>query len=201
MRKFSGNINGKSYNDEKEFIKDVFKVFNTSDGNISISTSYTSCEDTDNKKSDNKKSDVFVVTTDDITSPDNYLLVSSEFKYKLQHISDDNRNDIIRFVKSGIKDSRELDKELESKRLKLKGELDELEVEIDDNIAFHNYYTEILNILNENESSKTDCDCDDCDCDDKCSDNNCQCCSSTEKNKNDYDDFSSFLDLLGFWFS
>lgn len=167
MKKFIGNVNGKSFDNEDDFNKAADEAIKSNDGNLSISSyySYTS-DDNDVKKIEDKEDDKFVSTYEYFLGdkkPDNVTSDSVEYEVPeslTQRIKEASNKDSIRknveyhvynLVDSIHKYSKDVDKlesEIEGLQKRLYEKIDEQK----DLKGRRRYYNTILDILDEAEA-------------------------------------------------
>ena len=169
MKKFIGNVNGKSFDNEEDFNKAADEAIKKNDGNLSISSyySYTS-DDNDVKKIEDKKDDKFVSTYEYFLGnkkPDNVTSDSVEYEVPeslVQRIKEASNKDSIRknveyhrnYLVDGMsKQSMEIDD--------LQSDIEHLQKRLYDKIHDQNdlqgrrrYYNTILDILDEAEAEE-----------------------------------------------
>ena len=169
MKKFVGNVNGKSFDNEEDFNKAANEAIEKNDGNLSISSyySYTS-DDNDVKKIEDKKDDKFVSTYEYFLGnkkPDNVTSDSVEYEVPeslVQRIKEASNKDSIRknveyhrnYLVDGMsKQSMEIDD--------LQSDIEHLQKRLYDKIHDQNdlqgrrrYYNTILDILDEAEAEE-----------------------------------------------
>jgi len=170
MKKFVGNVNGKSFDNEEDFNKAADEAIRKNDGNLSISSyySYTS-DDNDVKKIEDKKDDKFVSTYEYFLGnkkPNNVTSDSVEYEVPeslVQRIKEASNKDSIRknveyhrnYLVDGMsKQSMEIDD--------LQSDIEHLQKRLYDKIHDQNdlqgrrrYYNTLLDILDEAEAEET----------------------------------------------
>lgn len=169
MKKFVGNVNGKSFDNEEDFNKAADEAIKKNDGNLSISSyySYTS-DDNDVKKIEDKKDDKFVSTYEYFLGdkkPDNVTSDSVEYEVPeslVQRIKEASNKDSIRknveyhvnnLVDSIHKHNKVVD-ELQSDIEHLQKRLYEKIDDQKDLTGRRRYYNTILDILDEAEAEE-----------------------------------------------
>lgn len=169
MKKFVGNVNGKSFDNEEDFNKAADEAIRKNDGNLSISSyySYISDDDKEDEKDDND--DKFVSTYEYFLGnkkPDNVTSDSVEYEVPeslVQRIKEASNKDSIRknveyhrnYLVDGMsKQSVEIDD--------LQSDIEHLQKRLYDKIHDQNdlqgrrrYYNTILDILDEAEAEET----------------------------------------------
>ena len=171
MKKFVGNVNGKSFDNEEDFNKAANEAIEKNDGNLSISSyySYTS-DDNDVKKIEDKKDDKFVSTYEYFLGdkkPENVSKDSVEYEVPeslIQRIKDASNKDSIKknvdYHVNNLVDSihthnkkiSEIEKDIDS----LQNRLYELEDIKKDLCGRRRYYNTILDILDEPEQKQVE---------------------------------------------
>lgn len=175
MEKFVGKVNGKSFDNEKDFEKAAAEAIKKNDGTLAISSYYSYSDDEEpakieeketkkiGKKNNNLKEKDYVINdqvagvNDDKTL---YYPVSDELKKKLRDA--DNKDEIksvsekktlalTDLVKKKQEDVKELDRQIESLQDKLY-EIQESILELD---AQKLYYNNIIDILSDDKTDET----------------------------------------------
>jgi regulator of replication initiation timing len=169
MKKFVGNVNGKSFDNEEDFNKAADEAIRKNDGNLSISSyySYTS-DDNDVKKIEDKKDDKFVSTYEYFLGnkkPNNVTSDSVEYEVPeslVQRIKEASNKDSIRknveyhrnYLVDGMsKQSMEIDdlqNDIEHLQKRLYEKIDEQK----DLTGRRRYYNTLLDILDEAEAEE-----------------------------------------------
>jgi hypothetical protein len=188
MRKFEGLINGKIYTDVNEFSRDLLNLNVDENGNVSVSYSYVTendsneCDDTDVKKSEIYISEEQLfknITNKNDVEPDSNLID----KLKIANNKSDIKNIVCKKIENfnnKIEDNLLHINELKSDYKKLDEKIKLINSQIktldDANNNYYlqkEYYTNIKNLVDEPEDTdKTDSGCDVCTCGGKC---NCEC--------------------------
>ena len=171
MKKFVGNVNGKSFDNEEDFNKAADEAIKKNDGTLSISSyySYTS-DDNDVKKIEDKKDDKFVSTYEYFLGdkkPDNVTSDSVEYEVPeslIQRIREASNKDSIRknveYHVNNLVDSihkydddvNKLESEIEGIQKRLYEKLDEQK----DLKGRRRYYNTILDIIDEFHEDETE---------------------------------------------
>lgn len=169
MKKFVGNVNGKSFDNEEDFNKAADEAIKKNDGNLSISSyySYTSDDEQDTTE-DTKTDDKFVSTYEYFLGerkPDNVSADSVEYEVPevlIQRIKEASNKDSIRknveyhvnnLVDSIHKHNNVVDKlqsEIEGLQKRLYEKMDEQK----DLTGRRRYYNTLLDILDEAEAEE-----------------------------------------------
>lgn len=167
MKKFVGNVNGKSFDNEEDFNKAADEAIKKNDGNLSISSYYSYTSD-DEKSSDDVKDDKFVSTYEYFLGdkkPDNVTSDSVEYEVPealIQRIKKASNKDSIRknveyhvnnLVDSIHKHNKVVDKlqsEIEGLQKRLYEKIDEQK----DLTGRRRYYNTLLDILDEAEAEE-----------------------------------------------
>jgi hypothetical protein len=206
MKKFVGNVNGKSFDNEEDFNKAANEAIEKNDGNLSISSyySYTS-DDNDVKKIEDKKDDKFVSTYEYFLGdkkPENVTPDSVEYEVPeslIQRIKDASNKDSIKknvdYHVTNLVDSiyahnkkiSEIEKEIES----LQNKLYEFEDIKKDLCGRRRYYNTLLDILDEPEPVESVNE-------EKC-DKHCECEKETKSSVKELlhiDESTSLFDVL-----
>lgn len=167
MKKFVGNVNGKSFDNEEDFNKAADEAIKKNDGNLSISSYYSYTSD-DEKSSDDVKDDKFVSTYEYFLGerkPENVSADSVEYEVPealIQRIKKASNKDSIRknveyhvnnLVDSIHKHNKVVDKlqsEIEGLQKRLYEKIDEQK----DLTGRRRYYNTLLDILDEAEAEE-----------------------------------------------
>ena len=167
MKKFVGNVNGKSFDNEEDFNKAADEAIKKNDGNLSISSYYSYTSD-DEKSSDDVKDDKFVSTYEYFLGerkPENVSADSVEYEVPevlIQRIKEASNKDSIRknveyhvnnLVDSIHKHNKVVDKlqsEIEGLQKRLYEKMDEQK----DLTGRRRYYNSLLDILDEAEAEE-----------------------------------------------
>lgn len=166
MKKFVGNVNGKSFDNEEDFNKAADEAIKKNDGTLSISSyySYTSDDEDSEKKDDDKFVSTYEYFLGD-KKPDNVTSDSVEYEVPevlIQRIKEASNKDSIRknveyhvnnlvdSIHKYDKDVNKLESEIEGLQKRLYEKIDEQK----DLKGRRRYYNTILDILDETEESK-----------------------------------------------
>ena len=167
MKKFIGNVNGKSFDNEEDFNKAADEAIKKNDGNLSISSYYSYTSD-DEKSNDDVKDDKFVSTYEYFLGdkkPDNVTSDSVEYEIPetlTQRIKEASNKDSIRknveyhvnnlvdSIHKYDKDVNKLESEIEGLQKRLYEKIDEQK----DLKGRRRYYNTILDILDEAEAEE-----------------------------------------------
>ena len=167
MKKFVGNVNGKSFDNEEDFNKAADEAIKKNDGNLSISSYYSYTSD-DEKSNDDVKDDKFVSTYEYFLGdkkPDNVTSDSVEYEIPetlTQRIKEASNKDSIRknveyhvnnlvdSIHKYDKDVNKLESEIEGLQKRLYEKIDEQK----DLKGRRRYYNTILDILDEAEAEE-----------------------------------------------
>ena len=183
MRKFVGLVNGKSFDNEKDFNDAANKAIKENDGSLSISSYYTYTSDS---VEENKKDDKFVSTNEyflgdrkptNVEKLDSSRIgifgytnveysVSPELEERLKVATNrnsikENVNDHIAKLSNTIKEYRKDIEEIEKSIDELQKKLYEQQESLLDSEGRRKYYNHILDIIESSESEKTKQDSDD----------------------------------------
>lgn len=163
MKKFVGNVNGKSFDNEEDFNKAADEAIKSNDGNLSISSYYSYTKDDEDKDEDKeKKSDAHFVSTyeyflgdrkpDTVDTDGVVYNVSENLKARLKEAS--NKESIKESVNYHVEKLVNTIHREENKQNDLQKEVDNLqnklyeyENEIKDLKGRRKYYNTILDIL------------------------------------------------------
>ena len=169
MRKFVGLVNGKSFDNEKDFQKAASEAMKDNDGNLSISSyySYTSDEEKEEPK---QIADDGVVNTSEYVLADNKtpdkvnsemfeFNVSEELAKRLQNASNkaEIRRTAIEFVTDLTNDISTTEKDIDTlqKQIEtLQGKMYECEIQNKRNLGCKKYYNTILELVEQKEEEK-----------------------------------------------
>lgn len=139
MKKFVGYVNGKSFDNEKDFSKAALEAINSDEDNIAISSYYSYVNDVEEKEEKHEELppvDPYYVdeseyTLQNVEGKSKEYVVSEELEKKLQNAS--NKLDIIAKAKSLISTYEKAYKEREYKVNTLKYEIENLQDELQEN--------------------------------------------------------------------
>ena len=161
MKKFVGNVNGKSFDNEEDFNKAADEAIKSNDGNLSISSYYSYTKDDEDEDKEKKADDHFVSTYEyflgdrkpDTVDTDGVVYnVSEKLKARLEEASNKENikesvnyhvEKLVNTIHSEEKKENELQKEIEN----LQNKLYEYESELKDLKGRRKYYNTILDIL------------------------------------------------------
>lgn len=173
MEKFVGTINGKSFDNEKDFSKAAKEAIKNNDGNLSISSYYSysddepvKVEEKEVKKVEKKtnileQKDYVIGDLKPVVNEDKTLkyIVSDELKEKLQKA--DNKKDVasdlegrISYAEGQLEKNTKKIAELEGKIESLQNELFEAQGVSNDLDACKSYYKELLSILKKDDKEE-----------------------------------------------
>lgn len=162
MKKFVGNVNGKSFDNEEDFNKAADEAIKKNDGNLSISSYYSYTSDEKDDK-DDEKDDKFVSTYEYFLGdkkPDNVTSDSVEYEVPeslIQRIKEASNkagirknveyhvNNLVDSIHKYDKDVNKLESEIEGLQKRLYEKIDEQK----DLKGRRRYYNTILDILDE----------------------------------------------------
>ena len=164
MKKFVGLVNGKSFDNEKDFNEAAKKAIQANEENLSISSYYSYTEDSDKEEVEEKEdtkylpsSEYMIVSQEpELKDKDYVYSISDELTKKILEASNDgdikdNANRLINLYKEQIKCDEEKMKVIEAKIEKLQETLYEKEDGVKKLEAKQEYYNSILNLLSQKE--------------------------------------------------
>ena len=181
MRKFEGLINGKIYTDEKEFWRDLLKLNVNESGNVSVSYSYITSNDSNEcDDTDVKKSEIYItedqlfknITNKNDVEPDSNLidrLKIANNKSYIKNIACKKIEDFNNKIEDNLLHINELKsdyKKLDEKIKLINSQIKTLDDANNNYYLQKEYYTNIKNLVDvSEETDKTDSGCDVCSCD------------------------------------
>lgn len=167
MKKFVGNVNGKSFDNEKDFNEAAQKAIQSKEENLSISSYYSYTNDDEEKQQDENNSENYLPANKYILYNQEPELVDKEYVYPvseelhkmLMNASNDkdivaNVDNVLNLYKDQIREDECELKELESKIENLQSKLYDKETVIKKLYAKQNYYNLILNIISKKVENK-----------------------------------------------
>ncbi|CAJ0610685.1 unnamed protein product [Cylicocyclus nassatus] len=202
MKKFTGTVNGKSFDNEEDFNAAAAEAIKSNDGNLTISSYYSYVEDTETKEEDVKEDEKDVI----LTKEDYFLSADAKPKcyngtldYNFPEILADklskasNTDEIRTSVngKIGYLGKREKEVSAESKDIQneiehLQDRLYKVDADLKDILAQRRYYNSIIDVLD----GDTPEDCE------KCEEKKCNCGKPVN---GEFKSLFDFLRDLGFW--
>lgn len=167
MKKFVGNVNGKSFDNEKDFNEAAQKAIQSKEENLSISSYYSYTNDDEEKQQDENNSENYLPANKYILYNQEPELVDKEYVYPvseelhkmLMNASNDkdivaNVDNVLNLYKDQIKEDENELKELESKIENLQTKLYDKVTAVKKLYAKQNYYNLILNIISKKVENK-----------------------------------------------
>ena len=166
MKKFVGLVNGKSFDNEKDFNEAAKKAIQANEENLSISSYYSYTEDSDKEEVEEKdtkylpSSEYMIVSQEpELKDKDYVYSISDELTKKILEASNDgdikdNANRLINLYKEQIKCEEEKMKVIEAKIENLQETLYNKEDGVKKLEAKQEYYNSILNLLSQKEEEK-----------------------------------------------
>jgi len=168
MKKFVGLVNGKSFDNEKDFNEAAKKAIQANEENLSISSYYSYTEDSDKEEEVDEKEDtkylpsseyMIVSQEPELKDKDYVYSISDELTKKILEASNDgdikdNANRLINLYKEQIKCEEEKMKVIEAKIENLQDTLYKKEDGVKKLEAKQEYYNNILNLLSQKEEEK-----------------------------------------------
>lgn len=164
MKKFVGLVNGKSFDNEKDFNEAAKKAIQANEENLSISSYYSYTEDSDKEEVEEKEdtkylpsSEYMIVSQEpELKDKDYVYSISDELTKKILEASNDgdikdNANRLINLYKEQIKCEEEKMKVIEAKIENLQETLYKKEDGVKKLEAKQEYYNSILNLLSQKE--------------------------------------------------
>ena len=164
MKKFVGLVNGKSFDNEKDFNEAAKKAIQANEENLSISSYYSYTEDSDKEEVEEKEdtkylpsSEYMIVSQEpELKDKDYVYSISDELTKKILEASNDgdikdNANRLINLYKEQIKCEEEKMKVIEAKIENLQETLYKKEDGVKKLEAKQEYYNSILNLISQKE--------------------------------------------------
>lgn len=172
MKKFVGNVNGKTFDNEQDFNLAAKEAIKSNDGHLSISSYYSYDEKKSNKIEDKDKDEPKIEKKKANLNKEDYILVDQKPNpitgYNVSSIlydklvNADNKDDIKKNVDSllsaigdSLNDGKKVINKLELNLEAIEDELYDKKKYIEDLKLRRNYYNRIKNILNSTTSIRT----------------------------------------------
>lgn len=167
MKKFVGLVNGKSFDNEKDFNEAAKKAIQANEENLSISSYYSYSDESEPEQLEEKEDTKYLPSSEymlinqepEVNDKDYVYSVSEELEKKILEASNgddikDNANRLINLHKERIKCEDKNMRDIEAKIENLQNELYKKEDDIKKLNAKQDYYNSILDILSKKEDEK-----------------------------------------------
>lgn len=158
MKKFVGYVNGKSFDNEKDFNIAADEAIKSNDGNLAISSYYSYTNEEEKQLNDGDEPN-WVLPENIVLKDGESFSVSDELKKKLQNASNKTdikkkAEDIVTYLDCVCDDYKDTHTNLDKELLKVKNAIDENNKEWRSAEYKRKYYQEIVNIVDDSQPVK-----------------------------------------------